>query len=74
MWETRPLTKESMKHCYRSTVVLCGLVLLSPLASAAERKPRQVRGRAPETVPALTDAGQNPEVRYASMLEAALPL
>jgi len=52
------------------TALLCSLVHFSAVASAADKKPGQVRGRAPEQVVELTEAGKKLEAEYAGMLSA----
>ena len=57
-----------MKHHHHLTTGLCGLVLLSGVATAAKIKPRQTRDRAPEAIIELTAAGTKLEAGYAAML------
>ncbi len=74
-WSKNPSPSiKAMKYHSLITTSLCGLVLLSGIAWAAEekpRKPRQTRGRATEAIAELTEAGKKLEAKYADM-QAAL--
>ncbi|MBI1336521.1 MAG: hypothetical protein GC164_06120 [Phycisphaera sp.] len=69
-----------MKSNLVSAILLCGLMCLTGVASAADPKPRQTRGRADEVLTELTDTGRNLEAKYEQKrsaikaeIEAALP-
>ncbi len=55
---------------YQATALLCSLLLIPAVASAAERKPRKMGGRVPEVVVALTPVGTMLEAEYAARLTA----
>ena len=60
-----------MKKKYFFTAFVCGLVIMTSLASAAnKRKLRKNRYRAPETSVELTEKGKRLEATYAKMLSS----